>query len=70
MFEPLTSSFSEPASVSVTPAVGTALQSAAAASTMAVACWLVTDAVERALIDVITDLAAGPVEGLAQDGRD
>ena len=40
ILEPLTSSFREPASVSVTPAVGTALHRAAAASTMAVACWL------------------------------
>ena len=55
-------------SVSVTPAVGTALQRAAAASTMAVACWLVTDARQRALIDVVVDLAAGPVDRLAQHG--
>jgi hypothetical protein len=42
MFEPLTSSLRGPLSVRVTPAVGMALQRAAAASTMAVACWLVT----------------------------
>ncbi len=38
ILEPLTSSFSGPMSVSVTPAVETPLQRAAAASTMAVAC--------------------------------
>ena len=41
-FAPLTSSLSAPLSVSVTPAVGTALHRAAAASTIALACWLVT----------------------------
>ena len=42
IFAPLTSSFSAPLSVSFTPAVGIALQSAAAASTIAFACWFVT----------------------------
>ena len=44
-------------SVSVTPAVGTALHRAAAASTMAVACWLVTE------------LEAGPDRRSSSPGR-
>ena len=56
-------------SMSVTPAVGTALQSAAAASTMALACALVTEAIQRPLIDVVVQLAVGPVKGLADNSR-
>ena len=67
MFEPLTSSFNGPISTRVTPAVGTALHRAAAASTIAVACWLVTELEERALIDVVVNLPLRPVDGLADD---
>ena len=64
---PLTSSFSGPLSVSVTPAVGTALHKRRRRIHHGHGLLVGDRAVERALVDVVVDLAAGPVHRLAQD---